>query len=234
MMERTAVNAAAVERATPLIAALRTELRATLPGEAAQARMAPSTRTDGTSPGDLNNEVFRTPGPDARQGGVLALLYLYGGHVHLPLILRPTYTGVHSGQVGFPGGGREPVDVDLTATALREAYEEIGVSPHEVEVLGHLSPLFVIASNYLVHPTVGWCGHRPAFRNDPYEVALLLETPLAHLLDPATAQREVWTLRGRAVDVPFYQVANQTVWGATAMMLSELLSLSAVQALGSV
>ncbi len=195
--------------------------------------MAADGRTDGRTDGRAN-EIFRVPSPDARQGGVLVLLYLYGGHVHLPLILRPTYSGVHSGQVGFPGGGREPVDADLTATALREAWEEVGVDPEEVRILGQLSPLFVIASNYLVQPTVGWCSSRPDFRTDPYEVAQLLEAPLAHLLDPATTRRELWTLRGSAVEVPFYAVAGQTVWGATAMMLSELLVLPSVQALAAV
>ncbi len=228
-METTSIRAAVLERATPLMAALRAELQGALPGEAAQERMAPNPRADGR-----NSDIFRIPGPDARQGGVLVLFYLYGGHVHLPLILRPTYSGVHSGQVGFPGGGREPADADLTATALREAWEEVGVAPAAVTVLGQLSPLFVTASNYLVQPTVGWCSSRPDFRNDPYEVAQLLETPLAHLLDPATMQRELWTLRGRAVHVPFFAVAGQTVWGATAMMLSELLALRAVQALGAV
>lgn len=228
-MNTTRATAHAHALAEPLLALLRDELRGSLPGEVAQARMAPNPRS-----ADSSSEVFRTPGPDARHGGVLVLLYLYGGHVHLPLILRPTYSGVHSGQVGFPGGGREPEDLDLAATALREAWEEVGVTPAEVRVLGQLSPLFVFASNYLVLPTVGWCSSRPEFRNDPYEVAQLLETPLAHLLDPETTQRKDWNLRGRTVEVPFFRVAGQSVWGATAMILSELLALRAVQALGAV
>ena len=203
--------------------AIAQDLQGTLPGREAQARLAPRPRA--------GNDFRGEPGPDVRQGGVLVLLYPYAGQVAVPLILRPTYSGVHSGQVAFPGGGREPEDADLTATALREAYEEIGIDPAQVTVLGTLTPLFVFASNYLVLPTVAWTQHRPDFHVDPYEVALLLETPLAHLLDPAAQRRETWELRGRQIDVPFFSVAGQTVWGATAMMLSELLALPAVAAL---
>ncbi len=134
MTESAGGKATASARVKPLLAALREELRSMLPGEVAQARMAPNPRADGK-----DNAIFRTPTPDARRGGVLVLLYLYGGHVHVPLILRPTYSGVHSGQAGFPGGGREPVDADLSATAMREAWEEVGVSPDEVTVLGQLT-----------------------------------------------------------------------------------------------
>lgn len=217
----------------PFLDALREDLRGVLPGRAAQMRMAPSPRGLG--------RYREEPGKGQREGGVLALIYPLDGAggddvsdsaevglLGLPLILRPTYGGVHSGQVAFPGGGREPEDADLTATALREGYEEVGVEPASVEVLGQLSSLFVIASNYLVQPIVGWTPVRPAFRPDPYEVALLMETPLAHLLEPSTVHREVWDLRGMAIEVPYYSVQGQTVWGATAMMLSELISLSAV------
>lgn len=205
------------------LAHLRADLSGPLPGEAAQLRMAPRPRT---------GDTFRAaPGDDVRMGGVLALLYPHNGQINLPLILRPTYRGVHSGQVAFPGGGREPGDADLIATALREGNEEVGIDPARVTVLGQLTPLFVFASNYLVQPTLAWSEERPAFQTDPYEVALLLEVPLADLLNPANLRRETWALRGRSVEVPIYAVAGQTIWGATAMMLSELLSLPAIAAL---
>lgn len=199
---------------------LRGELAQPLPGKEAQYRMAPRPR--------LGGESYDQPRADARRGGVLVLFYPHGNALHIPLILRPTYNGVHSGQIGFPGGGYEKIDGDLKATALREAYEEIGVRPSWVQVLGQLSPLYVYASNYLVQPTVGWCPTRPDFHTDPYEVAKLIEAPLAGLLDKRNQFCEEWELRNRRVTVPFFRIQDHVIWGATAMMLSELLALPAV------
>ncbi len=203
---------------------LRLDLAQALPGRAAQVRMAPAPRAD-------KGVDVDTPRPDTRQGGVLVLLYPHQERLHLPLILRPTYTGVHSGQVGFPGGGYEVGDADLAATALREAHEEIGVQLDSITVLGQLSLLYVFASNYLVHPTVAWTPHRPTFAIDPHEVDKLLEVALLDLLNPLYQRREAWQLRGRTVQVPLYQIQDQRIWGATAMMLSELLALPALQLL---
>jgi 8-oxo-dGTP pyrophosphatase MutT (NUDIX family) len=188
-----------------------------LPGREAHQIMAPLPR-----PGWEAD--FQPPAPP-RQGGVLVLFYPHLQELHLPLILRPTYDGVHSGQVGFPGGGQDTLDPDLTATALREAYEEIGVEPSSVQILGQLSKLYIAPSNYEVTPTVGWVPERPHFRTDPYEVAQLLEAPLSALLDPANRHEEEWQLRDRKARVPFFSVCEQTIWGATAMILSELLAL---------
>lgn len=203
---------------------LQKQLAAPLPGRTAQAQMSPVPR-----PGWDPNE--RSPIP-ARQSGVLALFYPHRGRLHLPLILRPTYDGTHSGQVAFPGGRSEPDDPDVTATALREAEEEIGVPPADVRVLGALTPVYILPSNYEVYPTVGWLPARPAFRLDPREVDRLLEIPLAALRNPAHRRREEWQLRERWATVPFFAIHGQTIWGATAMILSELLAV--VQACGAV
>jgi 8-oxo-dGTP pyrophosphatase MutT (NUDIX family) len=201
---------------------MRFDLRQPLPGQAAQLQMAPYPRP-------IDKAADDQPRPDTRRGGVLVLFYPQHERVFLPFILRPTYNGVHSGQVGFPGGGHEAVDQDLTATALREAYEEIGVLAEEVIVLGHLSPLYVFASNYLVFPTVAWTHQRPDFHIDPYEVAQLLEVPIHELLDEQNRRTEIWQLRGRVANVPFYAIQGQKIWGATAMMLGELLAIPAVR-----
>lgn len=202
------------------IAHLQYNLQQPLPGPQAQFGMAPIPR-----PGD---EMDNTPRLDARQSSVLILFYPYADTVYLPLILRPVYPGVHSGQVALPGGGREPQDADLIATALREAQEEIGVPPDAVHVLGTLSPLYVRPSNHMVQPVVGWCDHRPDFEVDAREVALLIEAPLIEFLEPANKHVEVWQLRDRAADVPYFRVQQQVIWGATAMILGELFALPAI------
>lgn len=192
------------------------EITKPLPGRAAQGRMAPRPR--------LGWEAEFVPPTPPRQGGVLVLFYPHQNQLYLPLILRPTYNGVHSGQVGFPGGGREATDHDLTATALRESYEEIGVDPGDIQVLGQLTKLYIVPSNYEVTPTVGWIPYRPDFRTDPHEVASLLEVPLRDLRDPCNSTEEEWQLRDRRAMVPFFRLSGQVVWGATAMILSELLT----------
>ena len=195
---------------------LQRSLATALPGRPAQALMAPLPRP-GWHPDDRPDEP-------ARQSGVLVLLYSLKGRLHVPLILRPTYDGTHSGQVAFPGGGIEKRDRNLTDTALRETHEELGIAPKDVQVFGALTELYIRPSNYEVYPTVGRLNAKPVFRPDPSEVAQLLEVPLAALLDPTNQRREHWQLADRSALVPYYAIQSQTVWGATAMILSELLA----------
>jgi 8-oxo-dGTP pyrophosphatase MutT (NUDIX family) len=197
----------------PFIRSLARALRSPLPGREAQLRMATSPR-----------HSDHTDQCQARRGGVLILFYPWAGQIHIPFILRPVYDGVHSGQIAFPGGGQESVDDDLTATALREAYEEIGIPSPQVQVLGHLSEVHISASNYLVVPTVGWLPSPPIFRLDPYEVADVIQVPLTALRDPANRHVEERTFSNQEVIVPYFGIAGHVIWGATAMMLSELLA----------
>ena len=181
-------------------------------GETAQLLMAPALR-----PRQRPAELATTP----RLGSVLLLLYCVDDELHLVLTLRPTYEGIHSGQVSCPGGRHEPPE-SLAMTALRETEEEIGVPPAAVELLGELTTLYVLPSDYEVHPFVGFhAGGRPVFAPHSREVAAIIETPLSLLLDPATRVEEEWDLRGLRMTVPFFLVGEYKVWGATAMMLSE-------------
>ncbi len=185
-------------------------------GFGAQRRMMPAGRPVGRA-----GEGAAAP----RLGGVLLLLYCVDGKLHLVLTRRPDYDGVHSGQISFPGGRHEPPET-LEMTALRETHEEIGILPADVELLGSLTPLFVVPSNFEVHPFVGRYTRegRPVFVPDTREVAAILETPLHLLLDPMTRVEEEMELRGGLrLRVPCFRVGEQRVWGATAMILSEFL-----------
>jgi len=206
-----------------------------LPGVPAQLRMAPSPRP-GWRPG-----VFPE---DARPAGVLVLLHsppFWSSLDPLPppwfidpalrdtgcwvMLTRRTATvGRHAGQVSFPGGEAEPGESPREA-ALREAAEEIGVDPERIQVLGELTPLHVPVSGFVLHPVVAFAWGRPRFSPDPREVAELFDASLANLGDPANQLVETWRLDGRDYRVPFFEVYGEIVWGATAMILAELLTL---------
>jgi 8-oxo-dGTP pyrophosphatase MutT (NUDIX family) len=126
----------------------------------------------------------------------------------------------HKGQISLPGGAREG-DEPLEWTALRETYEELGVDPQSVEVLGVLTPLYIFPSDYCIIPYVAARPDRPTFVPDPVEVAEVLEVLLLTLLDPTIRREEEWVLHGTITRVPFYQIGEHKVWGATAMVLSE-------------
>lgn len=184
-------------------------------GFGAQRRMMPNGRPVGRA-----GEIVAP-----RLGGVLLLLYCAGETLHLVLTKRPDYDGVHGGQVSFPGGRHEPPET-LTDTALRETQEELSIDPADVELMGELTPLFVVPSNFEVHPFVGrYVGEgRPRFVPDVREVAAVLEVPLDVLLDPSTRILEDMEVRGGLrLRVPCFRVGDYRVWGATAMMLSEFL-----------
>jgi 8-oxo-dGTP pyrophosphatase MutT (NUDIX family) len=145
------------------------------------------------------------------------------GQTHLVLTRRRDDLQSHAGQVSFPGGRREDGE-SLQTTALRETFEEVGILPTELALLGRLSSLYIPPSDYEVHPFVAWYKNgRPLFTPQESEVAEILEVPLSHLLDPATRLEEPWEIRSYQLNVPFYLVSGHKVWGATAMMLSEFL-----------
>ena len=189
-------------------------MRGPLPGLEAQITMAPRPRS--FSP---------APGVEPRQAGVLLLLYPLHGVLCLVLTVRTSDLNYHSGQISLPGGGWEEGDASLQETALREAWEEIGIVTDGLELLGSLTPLYIPPSNNIVHPLIAYAPQRPAFHPDPKEVAELLEVPLHLLLDPATRREEDWTWRGAPLHVPFYAVGEHKIWGATAIMLAEFLEL---------
>ncbi len=183
--------------------------------KAAQAKMMPGVRPR-QRPANL--------GGQARLGGVLALLYYAHDTLKVVLTRRRDNLNSHAGQISFPGGRKEPAEILLT-TALRETEEEIGVMREQVEVLGELAPLYIPPSDFEVHPFVACslAGKRPSFIPSPDEVAEILEVPLKKLLQPETRIEEPWDFRGQKITVPYFAVGEHKIWGATAMMLNELL-----------
>lgn len=190
---------------------LRAMLRAPLPGH---ARFRSLSGYDRNLP----------PAPGTRESAVLVLLYATPTGLHTLLMQRPEYDGVHSAQIGFPGGKREPEDPDAEATALREFTEETGAAHTAFETLGRLSPVYIPPSRMLVTPVVAYAPELPPLQPDPREVAALIETPMQQLLRPDILKRTRVHVRSlnAALNVPYWDVQGHVVWGATALMIAEL------------
>lgn len=164
------------------------------------------------------------PGITARQGAVLALLYPDGEELCLPLTVRSDHLANHRGEVSLPGGGVDPHDADRQATALRECREELGIDPASVTIWGSLSPIYIAPSNFQITPIVGFCEVQPTLMANPAEVSAVITTTLRALLDPGNVQVEPRNLRGYDLFVPFFAITGHKVWGATALILSDLVA----------
>nr|WP_321248195.1 CoA pyrophosphatase [uncultured Psychroserpens sp.] len=188
-----------------------------LPGEDSLFKMSPPFR-------DELVEANRAKMKNAKQAGVMALFYPNEeGETYLILILRKTYKGVHSAQVGFPGGKYEDDDPDLEYTALRETYEEVGVPIADVQVLKAMTKLYIPPSNFTVSPYLAITKQTPNFIKQDEEVEDLIEVSISHFLnDDNTGDVNVMTSLDVELEVPAFTLNGHVVWGATAMMLSEL------------
>lgn len=157
-----------------------------------------------------------------RPGSVIILLFEDQGQIKFPLIKRAEYKGAHSGQISLPGGKAEAGE-DAIQTALRECEEEIGVPASEITVIGRLSEFYVVPSNFLVTPVVASLGQRPVYRPDPYEVFKVIEADLDDLVrEDAVRVKEILAAGLYRMNAPHFEIENEIVWGATAMMLNEL------------
>jgi 8-oxo-dGTP pyrophosphatase MutT (NUDIX family) len=200
-----------------LAASLGDEILKGLPGTEVQWQMASSDRMVRNFP--------KTPGPDAIPAAVLLLLFPDNGLINTVFMQRPDYRGVHGGQISFPGGKKEPSDPDLVHTALREANEETGVATDDISVINTLTPLFIPVSNMIVTPVLGWMSHKPLFRHHPKEVVFLFDASLKRLLDPSIIRTKEMEIHNMKIDVKFFDYDDRVIWGATAMMLYELLTI---------
>lgn len=179
--------------------------------------MAPAVRI-----AELKNHF--TPAKDPMLAGVLALCYPKpDGSTMILLILRKSYPGIHSNQVALPGGKKEADDADLMETALRETKEEVGVPPSKVEVVRELTPLYIPPSNFRMSPYLGYSTSPLSFKKQDEEVEELIEVPLRQLTDPVFEGTKVLrTSYSDKMEVPVFHFNGHIVWGATAMVLSEL------------
>ena len=159
---------------------------------------------------------------NARKAGVMVLLFLEHASWHTALIKRPSYPGVHSDQIAFPGGKHEPHDRDLLDTAIRETEEEVGLAPEQITHLGPLSPLYIPPSNFIVHPYVGLIRGARKWRPQVEEVAEVIEMPLEVIVGEHRVGHFPVETRYGKMKVPAYEFEGHVIWGATGMMLAEL------------
>lgn len=188
-----------------------------LPAETSQFKMSPPFR------GELVSR-YKEAMKNARRAGVLAMFYPDSSYqTQLALILRKTYKGVHSAQIGFPGGKYEDDDKTLKQTAIRETFEEIGVEKHKIEVIKQMTEVYIPPSNFYVQPFIGITHQTPKFIKQEDEVEDILEVALHHFLDEKNVvNKVVVTSYTTKIEVPAFELNGHVVWGATAMMLSEI------------
>jgi 8-oxo-dGTP pyrophosphatase MutT (NUDIX family) len=188
-----------------------------LPGETAQFLMSPPYRQELVK---LRQQVIKK----SKKAAVLALFYPDAlGETHLVLIKRKTYKGVHSAQLAFPGGKVEPIDKNFQETALRETEEEIGVPRNQIEIIKPLTQIYIPPSNFEVFPFLGKVGHTPKFIKQETEVEDVLEVSLQNFLNESCVCKvKVATSYNLEVEVPAFNFNGHIVWGATAMMMSEI------------
>jgi len=183
-----------------------------LPGEKAHAKMLPEGRMAAFS-------------YSHKESAVLLLLYLKSNLWFIVLMKRKEYDGHHSGQISFPGGKRNPLDKSLLQTALRETKEETGVDASGSIIAGALSPVHIPVSGFVVHPFIAVLDYPPVFLPDINEVQYLIEVPLNTLIEPSVLKTKKMQIRNTELNVPYFDIQNEVIWGATAMILNEFLDL---------
>ena len=199
-----------------LINNIKTRLNEPLPGSSAHIKLAPYRK-------DTLNTDFSKYNP--KLASTLLLIYQKNENINFVLIQRPDYSGTHGGQISFPGGKKEENET-LKETAIRETNEEIGVESRDIIILGKLSQVYVPPSNFLITPYIGYLDITPNFNPDPTEVTKVLEIELNELLKEDVIKEKIITVGAKTnnpmnINVPYLDLKNQVVWGATGVILSE-------------
>ena len=191
-------------------------MTAELPAEVSHIKMAPLERIESLKNFDIGEKKPKI-------AAVMMLFYPKNGITHLVLIVRNSYKGVHSAQIAFPGGKYEPQDEIFENTALRETHEEVGIHPNSMEIIKTFTPMYIPPSDFMVHPFLGISKEEIVFIPNIKEVANIIELPLTVFLsDTIITDTKLTTSYANDISVPAFKIEEHIVWGATAMMLSEL------------
>ncbi|GAB1416493.1 CoA pyrophosphatase [Paludibacter sp.] len=199
---------------------LRRRLTQPLPGLSSQLKMAPAHRAKEFQ--ELNGDNY-----NPRLSAVLVLLFHENSKLKIVFIRRSEYVGMHSGQIAFPGGRYEEFDADLKITAIREAEEEIGLHPGDYELLGQLTDLYVPPSNFLVRAFLAYAQSKPKFKIDTREVQEVLVLNYDEFKKPDVVKEKEFKIHNRQelTTAPYFDVDGVVIWGATAMLMRELLDI---------
>ncbi|TKG88637.1 CoA pyrophosphatase [Puteibacter caeruleilacunae] len=195
---------------------LKQKLNGNLPGEKAHRLMLPPNRK--LTPNSTNNT---TP----KISAVLILLFPLNDKIHLCFIKRPSTMRNHAGQISFPGGKHDATDPSIEYTALREAKEEVGISPGDIQLIGQLSDLYIEVSNFLIYPIIGYIEHKPHFSVNEDEVSEFFTIPLADFSDKDNLKMHTVNTVTGPLEVPCFNINNEIIWGATAMIMAELITI---------
>lgn len=191
-------------------------INARLPAFDAHVKMAPLERLESLKKSTLEAE-------NPRIAAVMMLFYPKKDSTHFVLIVRNSYKGVHSAQIAFPGGKYELQDENYAVTALRETHEEVGIHPDKIEIIKPFTQIYIPPSNFMVYPFLGISREELLFVLEPTEVTSIIEIPLSTFLsDAIVIEAKLSTSYANDINVPAFKIDEHIIWGATAMMLSEL------------
>ena len=217
-----------MQQSETLIERLQNRLAGELPGIKSWKRMAVKSQKGQSFESQslqkysdwLTKEKFSV----MKKAAVLIGLFKKDGEWYFPLIKRPMHEKNHPGQIALPGGAMEK-DETLENTAIREAFEEVGIKPDDVGIIGVMTPLPVPVSNYVISPFVGIINKEPEWNINEDEVEELIILKLDDLISADNGYSEYWNLRGNQLNVPIFKLMDKTIWGATATVLCEFLAL---------